>query len=285
MYPYTTFRLHLGVKMTHNSFPPNAVHLGSAMTHCKISWLPLLVLGLLLAFSVEVAESGFFGLGGGDKGGGGGGGGGDMGHHVMQDQHKLSTGWQEPGLWRPKWIMERSFAADETTGEPAHVDRVYLKLKSDRSLKVYSQKSRPRVELLKPRVEAEKKKKLFETAADSKEAEDVTASYLRAQKAQEEMAFQVPDGTWWWQDATPLPGGKVKIETREGKDKEERIRHDCSCDWGTLDGYSAKFQAGKIFKYKMTETGVPLGTYQAGTFTIRVSPHRPLVGKDFLAFE
>ena len=52
-----------------------------------------------------------------------------------------------------------------------------------------------------------------------------------------------------------------------------------------LDGYAARFKVGKIFKYKMTEAGVPLGTYQAGSFILRVNTHRPLVGKEFLAFE
>lgn len=81
-----------------------------------------------------------------------------------------------------------------------------------------------------------------------------------------------------------MPEAVVKIETREGPD-DEIIRHDIRCDWGTMDGYAAKFRRGKILKYKMTEAGVPIGTYQVGTFTIRVSPHRPLISKEYIAFE
>ncbi len=31
--------------------------------------------------------------------------------HQRPDTHKSSPGWQEPGLWRPKWIVEREFFA------------------------------------------------------------------------------------------------------------------------------------------------------------------------------
>ena len=75
----------------------------------------------------------------------------------------------------------------------------------------------------------------------------------------------------------------MTIETFENDD--EKIRHDCRCDWGKLDGYAPLFRAGKIIKYKMTPNGIPIGTYVAGTFNIKVSPHRPIVSKDFLAFQ
>lgn len=207
-------------------------------------------------------------------------------HHMAPDQHKLSPGWQEPGLWRPKWIMFRSFPGDAEKGEEPREDRVYFKLKPDRTMKVYTQQSRPSLEVFKPKVEREKKKRLFEVPGEA-EGDSDGAEELQ-QKAREEeakLAAEQVEGTWWWQDASPANGGNVKIETREGADKQERVRHDGYCEWGTLDGYSAKFKVGKIIKYKMTEAGVPLGTYQAGTFTIRASAHRPLVGKDFLAFE
>ena len=227
-------------------------------------------------------------------------------HHVAPDQHKLSPGWQEPGLWRPRWVMDRSF--DATEDEPAREDRVYFKLKSDRSMVVIKSENRPVLEILKPKVETEKKRRLFEEEEDDEEDEEdeegqnegVRAKGKKAgpsktknqkqgaskSKAVESAAQEV-DGTWWWQDASPLKGAKVKLETREGKgDKEERIRHDATCEWGVLDGYAARFKVGKIIKYKMSERGgVPLGTYQAGTFLIRVTTQRPLVGKEFLAFE
>ena len=226
-------------------------------------------------------------------------------HHVAPDQHKLSPGWQEPGLWRPRWVMDRSF--DATDDEPAREDRVYFKLKSDRSMVVIKSENRPILEILKPKVETEKKKRLFEEEEEGEEEENGETEGAGAngkkagsiktknQKQQGsasksktvESAVQEVDGTWWWQDASPLKGAKVKLETREGKgDKEERIRHDATCEWGVLDGYAARFKVGKIIKYKMSDRGgVPLGTYQAGSFLIRVTTHRPLVGKEFLAFE
>jgi hypothetical protein len=78
-----------------------------------------------------------------------------------------------------------------------------------------------------------------------------------------------------------LPQAIVKIDTIEEVDEEQsnRIRHDVRCDWGTLDGYAPRFRRGKISKYTLT------GTEVIGSLSIRVSPHRPLVGKDFLAFQ
>ena len=106
-------------------------------------------------------------------------------------------------------------------------------------------------------------------------------------------AFYDVDGTWWWQDAAALNGGKVKIETKEevvpaeGKPEgiKEKIMHDVNIMWGNLDGYAAKFRKGKILKYRMTEAGVPLGTIPAGHFKVRVVTHRPLVSKDFMAYQ
>lgn len=84
----------------------------------------------------------------------------------------------------------------------------------------------------------------------------------------------------------PPTTAKIKIETREGESRE-RIRHETRCEWGKLDGYAAKFRAGVIYKYKGIKSvnGAPLGSYAAGTFLIRANVHRPLVGKDFQAFQ
>ena len=102
-------------------------------------------------------------------------------------------------------------------------------------------------------------------------------------KAASEISDDGVDGTWWWKDQGKQ--GLVKLEVREGEDDEDRTRHDIRCDWGSLDGYAAKFRRGRIMKYKMTEAGVPVGEYQVGTFTIKVSPHRPMVSKEFIAFQ
>lgn len=40
-----------------------------------------------------------------------------------------------------------------------------------------------------------------------------------------------------------------------------------------------------IYRYKMTDAGVPMGTYQVGTFKVKVCTHRPLVSKDYMAFQ
>lgn len=84
----------------------------------------------------------------------------------------------------------------------------------------------------------------------------------------------------------PPTTARVKIETREGENGE-RIRHETRCEWGKLDGYAAKFRTGLISKYKGVKSvnGVPIGSYKAGIFTIRSNVHRPLVSKEFQAFQ
>lgn len=198
--------------------------------------------------------------------------------HQAPDQFKLSPGWQEPGFWRPKFIMERVFTSPDGTVEST--DRVYFKLKPDRTMKIFRSSGRPFLEIFKKTTETEKKKKLFEAGSEESEA---FKKQFSDQKVDD--SYFAIDGTWWWQDAAPLNQGKVKLETREGKrGAMEKIRHDVRCDWGTLDSYVPKFREGKLLKYKM-EAGIPVGTYPAGTFTIKVSPHRPLVSKEYLAFQ
>ena len=197
--------------------------------------------------------------------------------HQVPEQHKLAPGWQEPGLWRPKWIMDRVFTSND--GKILKKDRVYFKLKSDRTMKIYTTKSRPLLEIGKKNNNKNKKKKLFETGKEKMASLEDQYKSMKSDESQ----FTI-DGTWWWQDASPLPQGKVKLETREGANKE-KIRHDTRCDWGKLDGYAANFRIGKIFKYKLSESGVPLGDFQVGSFTIRVNPHRPLVTKEYVAFQ
>ena len=96
------------------------------------------------------------------------------------------------------------------------------------------------------------------------------------------MVSQEVEGTWWWKDEVPLPQGHVKLETRNG---EEMLLHDIRCDWGALDPYAAKFRRGKILRYIFNDRGLPLQTQECGTFTIRASPHRPMLARDFIAFE
>lgn len=202
--------------------------------------------------------------------------------HQAPDQFKLSPGWQEPGFWRPKFIMERIFTTPE--GDIEKVDRVYFKLKPDRTMKIFKTGGRPFLEIGRKteKSEEQRKKKMFE--AGEKKKSDSAMKEFTDQKVDE--AYFAIDGTWWWQDAAPLNQGKVKLETREGKKGGEivKIRHDVRCDWGELDSYVPKFREGKLLKYKV-ERGIPVGTESCGTFTIKVSPHRPMVSKDFMAFQ
>jgi hypothetical protein len=221
-------------------------------------------------------------------------------HHQPPEQYKLSLGWQEPGLWRPKWVMDRVFTttADDGSEEVVKRDRIYFRMKNDRTMKIYRQRDRPFLEWRKKRdPREEKKKQLFERGDEVQES--VEERFHKSVDVDPSL-FDV-DGVWWWQDAAPLNGAKVKLETKEeieegtglptqvkqkgGSGIKEKIMHDVNCIWGTLDGYAAKFRKGKIFQYKMSSAGVPIGTKQIGSFRVRVSTHRPLVMKDFQAFQ
>ena len=85
--------------------------------------------------------------------------------HSPQDMPQFQPGWQEPGLWRPKWIMERNFVSEE--GKLVKKDKLIFKLKQDRTMKIFSQKKRPFLEIWKKKdAEMEKKRKLFETGKE-----------------------------------------------------------------------------------------------------------------------
>ena len=193
----------------------------------------------------------------------------------------MNLGWQEPGFWRPKWVMDREF--DNEEDNEIYPKRIYFKLNSDKTVKVFKTEYRPKLEIGKEEKQRkEKPKKLFETGNEKVLTTEEKIHQLNKNKEKEE----VFDGGWTWADAAPLAQAKVTIETKECvKDKEEKLRHDCRCDWGKLDGYAPLFRRGKIYKYKLTPAGIPIGTYAAGTFTVKVSPFRPIVSKDFLAIQ
>jgi len=178
--------------------------------------------------------------------------------------------------------MDREFDDEEDTKK--YPKRIYFRMKNDKSIKIFNTEGRPKLELFRIKKESEKKKKLFETG-DEKVM--TTEEAIRARrKAALAVEKEKVDGAWTWADAAPLNQAKVTIETREsGSSEEDRIRHDVRCDWGKMDGYAPLFRQGKIVKYKVTPKGIPVGTFTAGTFTLKVSPHRPIVSKDFLAFQ
>ena len=211
--------------------------------------------------------------------------------HQRQDQYKNQPGWQEPGLWRPRWIMERTFYATEEGGKE-HSDRLYLKMKNDRTIKVYTSKTRPKFQWLKKAKQGgggRKEKNMFETGA---EADLDVETQIKMKKLEEERLYDA-DGTWWWQDEAPALTGKVKIEIRDKKKNtsedeetmEGRTLHEGRCDWGKLDGYAALFRKGQMMKYKGGTGGVPFGTYKVGQWTMRANVHRPLISKEFVAFQ
>ena len=154
--------------------------------------------------------------------------------HAPQDMPQFQPGWMEPGLWRPKWIMERTFV-DPESGKVVKKDKLIFKLKQDRTMKIYDQNRRPFLELWKKKnPEDEKKRKLFETGQE----EAVNSIDDQIKKKLDTKEYE---GTWWFRDETPLKTGHVKLETKESAfGAEEKILHDVRCEWGNIDKYAAK---------------------------------------------
>jgi len=216
-------------------------------------------------------------------------------YHQSPEQHKLAPGWQEPGLWRPRWIMDRVFLNEND--EEEYRDRIHFKLKIDRTMEVVKSDRRPVLQVggftwpskrggRNGARRVKETKKLFE--ADDPESEDMVAQREKLKTTgTDQQEFHDVDGTWWWQDAAPMNYAKVKLETRElGHDgNTEKIRHEVLSDWGSLDGYAFNFRRGKVIKPKKNDAGLPAGSRTAGIFTIKVSPHRPMVSKDYMAFQ
>ena len=205
----------------------------------------------------------------------------DNHQHMARDTHKAQVGWQEPGLWRPKWIMERTFFPSEGADGRAvkeRRDRVPLRLRNDRTVKLYTSRHRPLVELMKRKGPVKRSaRKLFETEDD---VGDVSSS------PEEELETKTDsdDGTWWWRDLAPVKQGHVKVELKD-EQGGAFFSHEAFCDWGKLDPYVAKFRRGKILRYRRNEAGLPGKMEEVGSFVMRVSLHRPLVSKEFLAFQ
>jgi hypothetical protein len=126
--------------------------------------------------------------------------------HQLQENQQYIKGWNEPGLWRPKWIMERRFYATED--EKASTDKVVLRLNNDRSVTVYHQHDKRKFVDFGNGEVKEAKKKLFKK--DLFEKDDPTSGaqrFMRAAKAHRS------DGVWTWETYYPKPRAKVEIGT------------------------------------------------------------------------
>jgi hypothetical protein len=178
-------------------------------------------------------------------------------------------------------VLERDFPATETS--KAYRDRLYVKLKPDRTIDIINSRKRPLLQIFKGRSARQdtEKKTLFESGTESITNDAPTADV-------QESIYEA-EGTWAFTDESPMPTAKVILETRERQQDGTiaRIRHECRCEWGRADDYAAKFRRGKVFKYKGVRRGsdIPLGKYAAGTFLLRANAQRPLIGKEFQAFQ
>lgn len=209
---------------------------------------------------------------------------------VIQEKVKF-PGWQEPGLWRPRWFLYRTIIDESNPTKKPKTERFCLKLNSDRTLLAYRLPHRKLIDWRDPKV-IEDTKLNDSPAAGLKQPEDMVASR---------------DGTWWWQDNKDGTGS-IKIEVKEKVPKKVKrinedgeiieeeeelgfgnlIRYETDITFGkVLDPYAIYFENGAVYKYKdaRTRAGVPIGTKLIGSFSVAANPQRPLISKDFMAFQ
>lgn len=218
--------------------------------------------------------------------------GADYYHQPPLDEDPSERIMYEPGFWRPRWIMDRQLFAEDGKGK-IKFDRLYFKMNSDKSIRIFSSKRRPWLDWLKFKTAPQK---LFSETSLGGGSSNSSGSRnsnrnggqpnVAAQKQKLLKSLFKVDGTWDWTDDDLLGVAKVKIETREGPNRL-RVLHDIWSDWGSIDGYAALFRKGDIFKFKgmKYEDDLPLGKYLAGHCIIRANVHRPLISKEFQAFQ
>ena len=208
---------------------------------------------------------------------------------VMMDKVKYA-GWQEPGIWRPKWYLYRNIV-DSNDPSKVKTERLCIKFNSDRTLKIFRPEYRKLVDWRDPKTMAEEIK-LNDSPNVPTSAEDVASA---------------KDGTWWWQDNKDGTGS-VKLEIKNKIPRKTRITnsegeisvededlglsnvmiHETTLTFGKLlDPYAVYFRDGFVSEYKdqKSKSGLPVGTKKTGFFSIRANANRPLLSKEFLAFQ
>ncbi len=96
------------------------------------------------------------------------------------------------------------------------------------------------------------------------------------------------DGSWSYQADQAINGERARLYL-DLLDifTDERVRHEIFGYWGTTDPYSINFSEGSMTRYEGVKDGTDIaaGGYFAGRCTMHANGHRPLVSKDFLAFQ
>lgn len=170
--------------------------------------------------------------------------------------------WRLPGFTRPVWILDREYHATATS--PARKSRIYVKLNADSTVKVFNHK-RPWLQWLKPKPRLKPMDELDVSIYDA------VGSWMGLDESKDDPIFDTY---------------KLTIEINDGLELG-RTKYEARCKWGRMDGYAPFFRPGKMYKFKGSQKGldVRLGEYEVGNLMIRCNVQRPLVSKDFLAFQ
>jgi hypothetical protein len=228
--------------------------------------------------------------------------------HVLPNNpmQKLNKGWQQPGLMRPKYIVTRRFSEQrcelvegdnsrpkrslfnslfrrvpygDSDVVPGFADKVRLRFMEDKSVLVYG-RHRPWVSLapfVDPRVSAAY----------------TLASFLHNNQDQGRLngMSEILDGAWDCRSAFDAGRPDLQFDIHQHASPNRRREHHFSTvswDDSQVDDMAATIMPGRIFTYQLNSwrgMPVPAGYKQIGSFSVKFSPHRPMVSKEFQAFQ
>jgi hypothetical protein len=245
-------------------------------------------------------------------------------HQPMPDLTKLHTRQKESGLFRPKWFAYREFYKPATSStnpsteeEFGEKDRICIRFNPNRTINVYSKRVRPLIQMgeyylcgfgygsdVENRL---KSKKLGSAPLEQQSASTrQTANKLNSKKSKsnarstEELLEEVEikkllekkqlynvDGTFSSElDSPTWMRLKADVKEHDKDHREIRTRYELSYTWGKIDPMAQKFSLGRIYRFPdKRDTFKRVGAYLAGVISVTANPHRPVIGKDFLAFQ
>jgi hypothetical protein len=168
--------------------------------------------------------------------------------HVLPNNplQKLSAGWQEVGLVRPKFMIQRKFFANPAANKPAFSDRIRIRFCEDRSVCLYG-KHRPWISLHP--FSDPKYLSMLRTSALALANEDVGKDV-----AGRAPVTEIQDGAWNFKNGFNARQPDIEFDVNSHTTKR-REHHFSTLNWGQIDEVAANIAPGRIFTYKYTKRG------------------------------
>lgn len=241
-------------------------------------------------------------------------------HSPQQDPKDSHSKQRETGMFRSKWFAYREFYDDsEDEHNPEHEfgvrDRICLRFYPNRTIKIYSKKLRPLIQMgeiylcglkygndlknplfnLRKTVAVKKEFDLKQRtlkipsvkAGDRRKLSSDLADRLKQKEHFErDQLFEV-DGTFSSDlDSETWVRLKADIRDYDADCNAMRTRYEVSYTWGKVDAFAQRFQLGRMYRFpNNSDKKKRLGAYLAGVVSICSNPHRPVLSRDCVVFQ